>query len=161
MKHVLFFITTFILWLLLTWTVNIQHFTIGLALSFITTLVFGGLFIKEPNKIFQLNRWLWFLCYVPLFIWECLKANIDVAYRVVHPLMPIKPGIVKVRTELKSDIAKTVLANSITLTPGTMSVAIEGEYLYIHWINVEAMDIEGASKRIVSVFEPLIKKIFD
>ena len=161
MKYVLFFITNFILWLLLTWTINAQHLLIGLALSFITTLVFGSLFINEPHKIFQLNRWFWFLYYVPLFIWECLKANIDVAYRVVHPLMPIKPGIVKVRTELKSDIAKTFLANSITLTPGTLSVAIDGEYLYIHWINVEATDIEGASKRIVKVFEPLLKKIFD
>jgi multicomponent Na+:H+ antiporter subunit E len=161
MKNLVFFITVFILWLLLTWTINVQHLLVGVLLSFVTTLVFGSLFIKEPHKIFQLHRWFWFLCYVPFFVWECIKANFDVAYRVVHPLMPIKPGIVKVRTELKSDIAKTFLANSITLTPGTMTVAIEGEYLYIHWINVEAMDVEGASRRIVKVFEPLIKKIFD
>ena len=50
MKYVLFFITNFILWLLLTWTINAQHLLIGLALSFITTLLFGSLFINDWER---------------------------------------------------------------------------------------------------------------
>ncbi len=91
-----------------------------------------------------------------------LQANLDVVYRVVHPLMPIHPGIVKVRTTLKTDTARTVLANSITLTPGTMTVDITDEgYLYIHWINVQETDIEKATAAIVARFEEFLEKIFE
>jgi multicomponent Na+:H+ antiporter subunit E len=92
-----------------------------------------------------------------------IKANFDVAYRVVHPKLPIKPGIVKVKTKLKSDTGLTFLANSITLTPGTMSVDIDKEngYLYIHWINVKSTDIEKATEIIVSRFEKILEKIFE
>ena len=75
--------------------------------------------------------------------------------------MPIKPGIVKVKTGLKSELAKTMLANSITMTPGTLSVDIDGQYLYIHWIYVRATEVEEASQRIVGRFEPLLARIFD
>ena len=92
-----------------------------------------------------------------------IKANFDVAYRVVHPKLPIKPGIVKVKTKLKSDTGLTFLANSITLTPGTMSVDIDREngYLYIHWINVKSTDVEKATEIIVSRFEKILEKIFE
>ena len=81
----------------------------------------------------------------------------------MHPRLPINPGIVKVKVELKTDTALTFLANSITLTPGTMSVDIDKEngILYIHWINVKTKDIESATRIIVERFEKILKKIFD
>jgi multicomponent Na+:H+ antiporter subunit E len=88
-------------------------------------------------------------------------ANLDVVYRVVHPDMPIHPGIVKVKTTLTNPAGRTMLANSITLTPGTLSVDIVDEYLYIHWINVQAEDVEGATKEIVSKFEGMLRRIFE
>ena len=106
-------------------------------------------------------RVIWFLWYIPIFLWECFKANIDVAYRVLHPRMPIKPGIVKVKTSLKTDMAKTALANSITMTPGTLSVDIKDEFLYIHWIYVRDEDLEKATRIIVDRFEKHIKRIFE
>ncbi len=98
-----------------------------------------------------------------MFLWECFKANLDVAYRVLHPQLPIYPGIVKVRTKLTTDTALTFLANSITLTPGTMSVDIDKDngILYIHWIDVKTKDVESATKIIVDRFEKVLKKIFD
>lgn len=161
MKRIVLFITAFILWLLLTWTLNWQYLLVGIVVAFLVAILFGNLAVQEPKKFFQINRWFWLACYIPMFIWECIKANIDVAYRVLHPKMPIKPGIVKVKTTLKTDMAKTALANSITMTPGTLSVDIEGEYLYIHWIYVQATEIEEASQKIVSKFEKLLTKIFD
>jgi multicomponent Na+:H+ antiporter subunit E len=89
------------------------------------------------------------------------KANFDVAYRVLHPKMPISPGIVKVKTKLKSEIGIAFLANSITLTPGTFTVDLKGQHLYIHCINVKHMDVEEASKDILERFEKLLIKIFD
>jgi multicomponent Na+:H+ antiporter subunit E len=84
-----------------------------------------------------------------------------VAYRVLHPRLPIKPGIVKVKTNLTSDIGKTFLANSITMTPGTITVDIVDEYLYIHWIYVHSMDPEVYTHRIMGRFEKFIKRIFE
>jgi len=101
------------------------------------------------------------MIYFFIFIWACIKANLDVAYRVLHPAMPIKPGIVKVKTELKSEFARTILANSITMTPGTISVDIIGDYLYIHWIYVRSEDPEVYTHIISGQFEKFIKKIFE
>ena len=161
MRRIILFIVALILWLVLTWTLNWQHILVGCIVAFLVASLFGNTFIQQPNKLFQINRWYWFILYIPLFIWECIKANVDVAYRVLHPKMPIKPGIVKVKTSLKSDIAKTFLANSITMTPGTLTIDIDGEYLYIHWIYVRTEEIQEASGKIVERFERLLAKIFD
>ena len=161
MKRVILFIVAYILWLLLTWTLNWQHLLVGVAVAFLVASLFGNIFVQQPRKCFEPKRYGWFLVYLPLFLWECMKANIDVAYRVLHPRMPINPGIVKVKTTLKSDIAKTCLANSITMTPGTLSVDIKDEYLYIHWINVRSKEMEQATELIIGRFEPILKRIFD
>jgi multicomponent Na+:H+ antiporter subunit E len=58
-------------------------------------------------------------------------------------------------------MAKVCLANSITMTPGTLTVDIKDEYLYIHWINVRSQDMAEATKLIVSRFEKILAKIFD
>ena len=67
----------------------------------------------------------------------------------------------KVKTRLKSDMGKTFLANSITLTPGTFTIDLKNEFLYIHCINVKHTDVQKATEDIVSRFEPLLIKIFD
>ncbi len=163
MKRAIIFITTFILWLLLTWSLNWQHIVIGLAAALIIAVVFGKSVIKNPHKYVEVGRYFWGLCYIPVFIWECIKSNFDVAYRVLHPKMPINPGIVKVKTNLTSEMGRTFLANSITMTPGTLTVDIdeEGGYLYIHWINIKATEVEEASKKIVAKFEKFLIKMFD
>ncbi len=61
-----------------------------------------------------------------------IKANIDVATRVLDPDLPINPAIVEYQTKLKSNLAKTIYANSITLTPGTLTVEIDKNKLYVH-----------------------------
>ena len=161
MKRIVLFIAAFALWLLLTHTLNWQSIAAGIVAAFIAALIFGGIFAKEAKKYFNPIRWFWFICYLPIFIWACIKANLDVAYRVLSPWMPIKPGIVKIKTNLKSETAKTFLANTITMTPGTLSVDIDGQYLYIHWIYVRATETEEASKKIAARFEWLLAKIFD
>jgi multicomponent Na+:H+ antiporter subunit E len=85
----------------------------------------------------------------------------DVAYRVLHPRMPIRPGIVKVKTSLKSDMAKMLLANSITMTPGTITVDIIDDDLYIHWIYIKSEDPEVYTGMITGAFEKYIKKIVE
>jgi multicomponent Na+:H+ antiporter subunit E len=156
------FIDSLILWLLLTWTLDYESLAVGICISLIITLIFHKSFSQRPLKWLQPHRYLLLIiCYVPLFTWECIKANLDVAYRVLNPMMPIEPGIVKVKTRLISGIGRTVLANSITMTPGTLTIDMEGNDLYIHWIKVRSQDTEIATKKIVSKFEGLLIKIFE
>ena len=97
------------------------------------------------------------------FVWEMVKANLQVAAIVLNPLRPIRPGIVKIRTSLAKDTAMTVLANSITLTPGTFTVDIdpESQVLYIHCITVAGTDLDENTKRIGGRFERILKEVFE
>ena len=161
-RTVLFFLGLLV-WLGLSWPRDWQHLLIGILVAGFIAYMTQDMFKKRLYIFKNPNRYIWFLYYIPIFIWECFKANIDVAYRVIHPLRPINPGIVKVRTNLKSDIALTFLANSITLTPGTLSVDIDQKqgFLYVHWIDVKHKDVEKASQVIVQRFERILRRIFE
>ena len=125
--------------------------------------IFFGDKIDEKLRLGNVvKRIFWFILYVPVFFWYVIIANLDVVYRVVHPEMPIHPGIVKVRTTLKNPAGRTMLANSITLTPGTLTVDItDDDYLYVHWINVKSDDIEQATQVVVARFETFLRRIFE
>jgi multicomponent Na+:H+ antiporter subunit E len=161
MRYVTLFILSMILWIMLTFEFTIANIVVGAVASLLTAALFTRFFIKNIYKLLQPHRYFWFIVYLFVFLWECLKANIDVAYRVLHPAMPIRPGIVKVKTSLKSDMAKMLLANSITMTPGTISVDIIDDCLYIHWIYISSEDPEVYTPIITGAFEKYIKKIIE
>jgi multicomponent Na+:H+ antiporter subunit E len=156
-----YWVAAMALWMLLTWTLIPATVIAGAVVSLLAALVFGDDLPLRPVRLLNPVRWLWLLVYIPVFAWECLKANIDVAMRVLSPGLQLKPGIVKIRTSLKSDIARTFLANSITLTPGTMTVEIQDDVLYIHWIDVRTEDPDEAGKIIKGPFEKLLARIFE
>ncbi len=161
MRTITIFILSLLFWFLITFKLTLPNLIVGSMAALITTLIFGRYFLRNVYKFLQPHRYFWLMIYFFIFIWACIKANLDVAYRVLHPAMPIKPGIVKVKTELKSEFARTILANSITMTPGTISVDIIGDYLYIHWIYVRSEDPEVYTHIISGQFEKFIKKIFE
>jgi multicomponent Na+:H+ antiporter subunit E len=161
MRYVTLFILSLILWLMLTFRLTLSNLIVGATASLITALVFGKYFFRNVYKFLEPHRYFWLLVYFFVFLWACLKANLDVAYRILHPAMPIKPGIVKVKTSLKSEFARTILANSITMTPGTISVDLIDDFLYIHWIYVHSEDAEVYSSLILGPFEKYIKKILE
>lgn len=161
MKKLLLFAAAFLIWGILTGLPDFQEILAGAAVSAGAAFFFGEVFSIHPEKVFQFRRWRFFIYYIPLLIWEIIKANLDVAYRVIHPALPINPGIVKIKTNLKSEISQTMLANSITLTPGTMCVDIKGGCMYIHWIDVKSKETEEATRIIACQFEKLLKEIFE
>ena len=167
MKRLIYFIISFVLWILLTWPfadgkADVQVLVAGFIASVIVAVMFHELLPKEHHIFVSPVRIFWFLVYIPVFFYYVIKANLDVVYRALHPKMPIKPGIVKIKTNLKTDSAITALANSITLTPGTLTVDLTDDgYLYIHWINVRSDDVEQATKFIAQRFEWFLKKIFE
>ncbi|WP_435335454.1 Na+/H+ antiporter subunit E [Haloarchaeobius sp. TZWWS8] len=82
------------------------------------------------------------LAYVGVFLWELLTANVDVAKRVLAPSMPIDPVVVEVPLRVQSDIAITTIANSITLTPGTLTMDYDEDRnaLYVHAIAADGYE---------------------
>lgn len=155
------FVLLFLTWLGLTLSLNPQEIFAGVSVSLILALLLNKSFMNLGLPSLNITRIYFFIIYIFVLFKEIIKANLDVAYRVLHPKMPIKPGIVVIRTSLKTDIAKVALANSITLTPGTFTLDILGNELLIHWINVKDSGIEGASRIIAGKFEKYLKKVFE
>ena len=111
-SRITLFIVSFLVWSLLVWPLDLQHAVVGMAVAALIAFLTGDMFTRRPHHFGHISRYFWFFYYIPMFLWECLKANIDVALRVLNPKMPINPGIIKVKTSLKSDTALTFLANS-------------------------------------------------
>ncbi|MFA5146765.1 MAG: Na+/H+ antiporter subunit E [Candidatus Omnitrophota bacterium] len=162
-KIVLFMLWLFV-WLFLSWPPDTSQIVTGILVSLFVTLMTGDLFTRRARVSRGAGRYLWFLYYVAVFLTECVKANIDVAWRVIHPDVPIRPGTLRVKLDLKSDTGITFLANSLTLTPGTTSVDIDrsGGILYIHCISIkESADGSYAKMAVVKKFEDILRRIFE
>ena len=156
------FISAFLAWILLSWSADIQYIISGIVIGILVASLTADIFPANPKIFNNPGRYLWFIYYLSVFCWECLKANIDGAYRVIHPDLPLNPGIVKVKTRLRSETGLTFLANSLTLTPGTMVIDIDREagFLYVHWVDVRTKDIEKNTELIVRKFEDILLRIF-
>ncbi|MBN2448451.1 MAG: Na+/H+ antiporter subunit E [Phycisphaerae bacterium] len=161
MRQLVCILLTFLIWFLLSWPPGLIDLGIGLFFAILVAALLSELYPEEPSSIFDPRRWFWAVLYVPYFLYYCLLANLDVAYRVLHVDLPIRPGIVRVPTTLKNDWSKTFLAASITLTPGTLVVDIDDQDLYVHWINVAAAEREARTRAIAARFEPLLRRIFE
>ncbi|MCK5133599.1 MAG: Na+/H+ antiporter subunit E [Candidatus Sabulitectum sp.] len=149
----------FAVWVMLTDTSQ-QEMLLGGATALLIVFLFREKLAVLGDIKLNPKSLIYMFVYLFVFSWELLKSNIDVAFRVVSPRLPINPGIVKVRTTLKSPLGRAFLANSITLTPGTLTVEMKGEFFYIHWIDVTSDNIEDATKEIVSNFEKYLEIIF-
>ena len=84
---------------------------------------------------------------IPYGVWllkEIVQANIDVARRILDPELPIYPNLVCVKANQRTELGRVILANSITLTPGTVSVDMQNDRIWVHALSLEAAD-EDAS----------------
>ncbi|MCL0095144.1 Na+/H+ antiporter subunit E [Dehalococcoidia bacterium] len=147
-------------WLLLSGQMDIMHLGLGLVCSLLVALFSHDLLIKDSEGTFRpLVILIRFIPYLGWLVFQIIIANINVARLVLDPRLPLRPGIIKLNSRLKSDVAQTTLANSITLTPGTMTVDVVGGDFYIHCLAIEdeekILDIEREFERQV---ERLFKK---
>jgi multicomponent Na+:H+ antiporter subunit E len=156
-------VTWFTLWALLCWPPSTADLITGVAVAAFVTFMTADMLRVKAHFPKSPVRYLWFILYVIVFLWECLKANIDVAYRVIHPDLKIRPGTFKIRTSLKSSIGITFLANSITLTPGTTTVDIDRErgLLYVHCIYIKDPSITPERLPVAERFERILGKVFE
>lgn len=145
-------------WLFVTGSFTPQAFVSGLIISYPIALGFRRFYPGDFN-LSALKRSPYLLVYALHFLKELLISNLDVAYRVLHPRIPVNPEVLEYRTELSDPTAIAVLANSITLTPGTLVIdhIEDKDILLIHCLNLE--DEEEVGKGI-RYWEKLLKKAF-
>jgi len=155
------FVICLLVWLGLTSSLRLQEVLVGVGICVVLSLWLGEQYSRLGLPPLGLRRLFFLSAYLVVLAFEILRANLDVAYRVIHPAMPIRPGVVVIKTRLTSDIAKMILANSITLTPGTFTLDVVGDRLLIHWINVRTDDIDEASRLIGERFERYLRVIFE
>ena len=160
-KRIAQFIISFLMWVLLTWSIRIEDLLAGAVVALFVTILTRKLFPDDFLKLLNPRRFLLGVLYIPYLFYYIILANLDVAYRVLNPYLPIKPGIVRVKTSLTNEFAKTILANSITLTPGTLTVEVNGDDFYVHWINVASDNPEVQREMILGRFERMLRRIFE
>ncbi len=151
-----FFIMAFF-WILLSGIFDLFHLTSGAICCIIVTLLSHDLLVKGKSQK-RLLKSIRLITYIPWELWQIVLANIDVAYRVLHPKMPIDPRIIEFETPLRGEFSQVTLANSITLTPGTITIHVEpenGKFL-VHAIAKEPADAllvdQKMQKKVAHVF---------
>ena len=137
-------------WLLLS-----GHYTpLLLGLGGVSTLLVVAISLRMDvvdHEGHPLHLGLRILWYWPWLMVQVLRANVDVARRVLSPSLPISPRMFKVRATQRTDLGRVIYANSITLTPGTVSVELEGSVILVHALTAEAAEDlrEGTMNRLV------------
>ena len=152
--------TLLLIWVIANGTLAFDVLITGIVISAAIALAFASF-----ARVYSVVRWspkviFYYLMYLGVFLLELTRANLNVMRLVFSPHIEIEPGIVEIQTELKSPIGRLALANSITLTPGTLVVDIKGDSLFIHWINVSATDPVAATQEISARFEKYLKVIY-
>ena len=126
------FLILFCLWILLSGKFDLFHLTLGIVSCGIVTLISGDLLFPDSKVAGMAGTWLRFLKYIPWLLWQIFIANLHILYIVLHPRMMdlIDPRIVRFNSKLKKEMSLVTFANSITLTPGTITVyvSVDGNF---------------------------------
>ncbi|MEA3302193.1 MAG: Na+/H+ antiporter subunit E [Pseudomonadota bacterium] len=153
------FSISLLLWVLLSGSLAWEEVVLGAFVSLMITLLFGSRFTIYNGIKFSFMAPLYVLLYLLHFFKELIKANFELAMRVLTPSLPIRPQMVEIKTTLKSPLGRMLLANSITLTPGTLSVDVTGDTILVHWVYCPpGTDAKMATDAIAASFERHIKR---
>ena len=138
-QYILTFGILLLFWYILSGYLEFFYIGAGIICCGIVTLISGDLIFRSNVSISRSARvFTRFVLYIPKLLVAIVHANLDVAYRVLHPKMPIDPGIVTVDTSFQDDVLRTSFANAVTLTPGTVTVdVIDGRFI-VHALVREA-----------------------
>jgi multicomponent Na+:H+ antiporter subunit E len=155
------------LWVVLSGKFDAFHLSIGVASAFCISLGTYRLLLLPPaigpESVYPLTAlpWLRLLFYLPWLGWQIVVASFHVAYVVLHPKMPIRPRLVRFRTSFPHTLARLTLANSITLTPGTVTLDVQDNEFLVHALteasarDLDPLEGEGAMQQRVAALYTL------
>lgn len=157
MRYFIVFFTLYLHWIFWSGKFDAFHLSLGVISCALVTFMSHDLFLKRkklsPKLLVESIR---FIKYIPWLLYQIVLSNIHVAYLVLSPRMPIDPKLIRYKTKLKSDISLVTFANSITLTPGTITADIsDGEYV------VHALSRKVADDLMTGEMEDKVAHIFN
>lgn len=155
-------IALFALWVVLSGKLDGFHLSIGIVSALAISLGTRRLLMLPPAIGAQgihpaaAQPWLRLTIYIPWLIWQIVLSSVHIAYVVLHPRLPISPSMIRIQAKLPHALARLTLANSITLTPGTITVDVQGDDFLIHALTVtSAQGLQGEDtmqKRVAAVY---------
>lgn len=161
MKLIRFLATTtvaFGIYLLITMTLELHELLLGAGAACISGLIVVR-FVPMKLQTFNPLRIFRAVLYAPVFIYKMIVANLQIAAVVLRPKLRISPSILRARSDLKTPEGRLILTNSITLTPGTLSVDVKSSRIYVHVVNYQFTEDSETKKQILLPFEKHIKGI--
>ena len=138
---ILTFLASFVVWLILSGKFDLFHITLGIISCLIVAYTSAELLIPQQRLGSLIKVWLRFIRYLPWLLYQIFLANLHVMYLVLHPKMKqlISPGIIRFKSKFSDEMSLFIFANSITLTPGTITVyvTVDGNYA-VHAIDIKS-----------------------
>ena len=168
-ERLVLFAMCYAFWIMLIWPVTtsdgrwlVGDLLAGAVVAVIVALVMHQIIRVKFIRLVNPVSWFWGFVYIFVLTYYVIKGGIDVSYRVLHPRMPIRPGIIRIKSVLETETGRSVLANSITLTPGTLTIDVmdDGTF-YVHWLNILTEDDEQAAAMVLRRFEWFVQRIFE
>jgi multicomponent Na+:H+ antiporter subunit E len=153
----------FAFWILLSGKLDVWHLGAGAVTAVLLGVVAARLWALPPaigaaeGHPLKGIRWVRVALYGPWLAWEIIVSGLQVAYVVLHPRMPIAPRVLRIRTPLPHTLARLTLANSITLTPGTVTLEVEGDEFLVHALtpaSARGVELGAIQGRVAGLFEP-------
>jgi multicomponent Na+:H+ antiporter subunit E len=157
-------VLTYVVYIVFSGSVSTYDLVLGFIVALLSGYLTSSLLVSDIRKALNIRRFIWLIIYGIYYLTIAeFKAHSDVIRRILHPRMPINPGIVRTTYNVVNDYSIVTLANSITNTPGTVVVHLdEGRKIYyVHWIDVKAPDPKTTYDNIVKDFERYVRKIFE
>lgn len=147
-KMAITFSILMLFWYILSGYLDPFYIVSGAICCAVVTIISGDLLLRSDAKISDsAASFIRFVLYIPKLFVAILIANIDVAYRILHPKMPIDPGLITIETDFSNDVLRTAFANAMTLTPGTVTLDVRHGTFVVHALVLEASEEELLKER--------------
>ncbi len=154
----------FVVYIVFSGSTSIYDIFTGSVVAIVVGILTANLVVHNYRKALNPIRLLWLAIYAVIYFFYCeVQAHIDVIKRILHPRMPVNPGIVRIPYDVETDYGIMLIANSITNTPGTVVVDVDKQrkILYVHWIDVKTTNPDEARAKVSALFEKFAKKVFE
>lgn len=152
------FVVMLVFWVILSGMFDAFHLTLGVISCLLVSHFSHNLLLYAGTPLLWLRGFIGILCYLPWLFWQIVVANIQIAYIVLHPRMleMIDPQLIRFRTSLQMPISRVTFAQSITLTPGTITVSLDEDEFTVYALTQATADaLPGEmERRIARALEP-------
>ncbi len=151
-------------YLLFSGSASAYDIATGAVVALLVSLLLYRMLVSNPHKLVQVGRLLHLLAYtVKYFLVYEAKAHAEMVKIILSPRPSYRPAILRLPYTSETDYAVTLVANSITNTPGTLVVDLDPErkVFYVHWINATTLDVKEAYRLVLGYFDEKARKIFD